>query len=95
MIGWIILAAIVLLFVVLSLIRLGGRAKYDADGFYAYVLVGPAKIQLYPAKPRDEEKPKKEKAKKEKQKKEKPKRKYTKKKKTENPRLSKKKNYFF
>ena len=73
MIGWIILAAVVLLFVVISLIRLGGRAKYDADGFYAYVLVGPAKIQLYPAKPRDKENPKKEKPKKEKQKKEKPK----------------------
>lgn len=73
MIGWIILAAVVLLFAALSLIRLGGRAKYDSDGFYAYVLVGPAKIQLYPAKPRDEQKPKKEKPRKKNQKREKPK----------------------
>ena len=73
MIGWIILAAIVLLIFVISLIRLGGRAKYDGNGFYAYVLAGPVKIQLYPAKPRDEEKQKKKKPKKEKTKKEKPK----------------------
>ena len=66
MIGWIILAVIVVLAVVISLIRLGGRAKYDAEGFYACVLVGPAKVQLYPAKPKDKQRPKKEKPKKEK-----------------------------
>lgn len=64
MIGWIILAVIVLLLVVISLIRLGGRAKYDADGFRAYVLVGPVKVQLYPAKPKDEKKAKPQKEKK-------------------------------
>lgn len=66
MIGWIILAVILVLIIVISLIRLGGRAKYDAEGFYAYVLVGPAKVQLYPVKPKDKQKPKKEKQKKEK-----------------------------
>ncbi len=69
MIGWIVLAAVLLLFVLISLIRLGGRAKYDADGFYAYVLAGPAKIQLFPAKPKDKQIPKKQKPKKEKPKK--------------------------
>ena len=63
MIGWIILGVILLLIVAVSLIRLGGRAKYDENGFFAYVLVGPAKVQLYPAKPDSEQKPKKKKAK--------------------------------
>ena len=61
MIGWIILGVILLLIVVVSLFRLGGRVKYDENGFFAYVLVGPAKVQLYPAKPDSEQKPKKKK----------------------------------
>ena len=70
MIGWIILGIVLLLIVVISLIRLGGRAKYDENGFFAYVLVGPVKVQLYPAKSESEQKPKKKKTK---QKAEKPK----------------------
>lgn len=50
MIGWIILAVILLLLFVLSLIRLGGRAKYGPEGFSAYVLAGPVRIQLIPSK---------------------------------------------
>lgn len=69
MIGWIVLGVVVLLIVVVALIRLGGRATYDENGFFAYVLVGPAKVQLYPAKPDSE---KKEKKKKDKPKAEKP-----------------------
>lgn len=69
MTGWIILIVVLAVLFLVSLIRLGGRAKYSPDGFYAYVLAGPMKIQLFPPKPKDETKtakPKKEKKKKEK-----------------------------
>lgn len=69
MTGWIILIAILLVLYLISRIRLGGRAKYGPDGFYAYVLAGPLKIQLFPMKPKDKtktEKPKKGKKPKEK-----------------------------
>lgn len=69
MTGWIILIAILAVLILISLIRLGGRAKYSPDGFFAYVLVGSVKIQLFPMKPKD--KPKKAKAPKDKQTKEK------------------------
>lgn len=49
----------------ISLIRLGGRVKYGEAGLFVWVLAGPFKIQLLPAKPK-EKKPKKEKKKKEK-----------------------------
>lgn len=57
MTGWIILAAVVLLLAALSLVRLGGRAVYGPEGFSAFVLAGPVKIRLYPAKPKDRQKP--------------------------------------
>lgn len=71
MTGWIILIAILAILVILSLIRLGGRALYGPDGFTAYVIVGPGKIQLFPLaakeetqekKPKKEKKPKQKKA---------------------------------
>ncbi len=60
MIGWIIAVAALLVLCLLSLIRLGGRAYYGADGFEAYVLIGPAKVKLFPADP-DRKRPAKEK----------------------------------
>ena len=48
----------------LSLIRLGGRVKYGAEGLFAWVLAGPLKLQVLPAKPK-KKKPKKEKKQKE------------------------------
>jgi len=60
MTGWIILAVVVLLIVVISLIRLGGRVKYGPEGFFAYIMAGPFRIQLFPS----ERKKKTEKAKK-------------------------------
>lgn len=48
----------------LSLIRLGGRVRYGAEGLFVWVLAGPLKLQILPAKPK-EKKPKKEKKKKE------------------------------
>lgn len=48
----------------ISLIRLGGRVKYGAEGLFVWVLAGPFKLQVLPAKP-NKKKPKKEKKKKE------------------------------
>ena len=54
MTGWIILIAILGLLFLASLIRLGGRAKYGPEGFFAYVLAGPVRIQLFPSKTKEE-----------------------------------------
>ena len=62
---WIVLLVILLVFWLISLIRVGGRVRYGEAGLFVFVLAGPLKIQLVPAKP------KKGKAKKEKSKKEK------------------------
>ena len=64
MTGWIILIIVLVVLVLVSLIRLGGRAKYGSEGFFAYILIGPMKIQLFPLKSKkktDQAKPKKEK----------------------------------
>lgn len=70
MTGWIILIVILAVLFLISLIRLGGRAKYGPEGFSAVLMAGPVRIQLFPPKPKDESKPAK--PKKEKKKKEKP-----------------------
>lgn len=57
MTGWIILIVILAVLFLLSQIRLGGRAKYDPEGFSAVLIAGPARIQLFPPKPKDESKP--------------------------------------
>ena len=65
----IVILIVLAVFFLIGAIRLGGRLKYGAEGFYVYILAGPAKIQLIPAgekkpqkaKPRKEKKPKKEK----------------------------------
>ena len=65
------LLIILLVFWLISLIRVGGRVRYGEAGLFAFVLAGPLKIQLFPAKPREEEPEKKKKPKKEKKPKEK------------------------
>ena len=66
-----VLLIVLLVFWLISLIRVGGRVRYGEAGLFAFALAGPMKIQLMPAKPK-EEKPKKErKPKKEKKPKEK------------------------
>lgn len=60
-----VLLVILVVLWLISLIRIGGRVKYGAEGLFVWVLAGPLKIQLLPAKPK-EKKPKKEKQKKEK-----------------------------
>ncbi|MFG6353597.1 MAG: DUF2953 domain-containing protein [Oscillospiraceae bacterium] len=48
----------------ISLVRIGGRVRYGEEGLFAWVLAGPLKIQLLPAKAK-EKKPNKGKKKKE------------------------------
>lgn len=48
----------------ISLIRVGARVRYGAEGLFLWVLAGPVKLRLLPAKPKAK-KPKKEKKKKE------------------------------
>ena len=65
-----VLVIILLVFWLISLIRVGGQVCYGDAGLFAFVLVGPLKIQLLPTGPK-EEKPKKKTPKKEKKPKEK------------------------
>ena len=67
----IVLLSILLFFWLISLIRVGGRVRYGEAGLFAFVLVGPLKIQLLHAKPKEEKPKKKKKPKKEKKPKEK------------------------
>ena len=62
MTGWIILIIILIVLFLISLIRLGGRAKYGSDGFFAYVIAGPVRIQLFPVKEKNRERPQKQEA---------------------------------
>ena len=57
---WKVLLVIVLVFWLISLIRVGARVRYGEAGLFVFVLAGPVKFQLLPAKPK-EKKPKKEK----------------------------------
>ncbi len=61
MTGWIVLACVLLVLFLISRIRLGGKAEYSAEGFLAWVKVGPALVQVFPAaEKKSKEKPKKE-----------------------------------
>ncbi len=54
--GWLITAGILLL---IGILPVGIRGRYDADGPFAWLLIGPAAIRLYPQKAKKkEEKPK-------------------------------------
>lgn len=57
MTGWIILIVILALLFLISLIRLGGRATFGPDGFGVVIMLGPARIKLVPAKPKNDKKP--------------------------------------
>lgn len=68
-----VLLIVLLIFWLISLIRVGGRVRYGAAGLFAFVLAGPVKLQLLPGKPKEEQPKKKKKPKKAKHKMEKPK----------------------
>ena len=67
----IVLLVILLVFWLISLIRVGGRVRYGEAGLFVFVLAGPLKLQMVPAKPKEEKAKKKKKPKKEKKPKEK------------------------
>ena len=68
---WKVLLIILLIFWLISLIRVGARVRYGQAGLFVFVLAGPVKIQLLPARPKEEKPKKKKKPKKEKKPKEK------------------------
>ena len=64
MIGWIILAAVLALILLISQIRLGGHAFYGPDGIKAVIIAGVIRIQVFPPvekKAKKEKRPKAEK----------------------------------
>ena len=65
-----VVLVVLLIFWLISLIRIGGRVRYGEAGLFAFVLAGPLKIQLWPSKPKEEKPKKKKKPKKEKKPKE-------------------------
>ena len=84
MIGWIILAVLLLLVLLAFVVRLGVLVGYDDSGFRVKVRVGPQYIQTFPVartpkkeakkKAKQEKKAEKKKAKKEKKKRRRPRR---------------------
>ena len=65
-----ILAVVVLVLLLIGQVRVGGRAEFNAEGFFLWIRLGRLRIRLLPAKPKGEEKPPKpRKPKKEKRKK--------------------------
>ena len=57
--GWLITLLVLLL---LAVLPLGGKFRYNSDGFWAYLVIGPLRVLLYPGqrkKEKNEKKPKK------------------------------------
>ena len=61
-----VLLVILVIFWLISLIRVGGRVRWGEAGLFAFVLAGPLKIRLFPGRPEEEKPKKKKKPKKEK-----------------------------
>ena len=63
-----VLLVILVVLWLISLIRIGGRVKYGAEGLFVFLLLGPVKLCLFPAKeePEGDWRPKKKKPKKKK-----------------------------
>ena len=61
-----ILAVIVLVLLLIGQVRVGGRAEFNANGFFLWVRLGKLRIKILPMKPKEEkpQKPKKPKKKK-------------------------------
>ena len=60
-----VLLVILVVLWLISLIRIGGRVKYGAEGLFVFLLLGPVKLRLFPAKkePEGDWQPKKKKPK--------------------------------
>ena len=65
---WKVLLIILLVLGLISLIRIGGRVSYGESGVFVFLLLGPVKLQLFPAakEPEGNWKPREKKAKKKK-----------------------------
>lgn len=65
---WKVLLIILLVLWLISLIRIGGRVSYGESGVFVFLLLGPVKLQLFPAakEPEGNWKPREKKAKKKK-----------------------------
>ena len=61
-----ILAVVALVLLLIGQVRVGGRAEFNAGGFFLWVRLGKFRIKVLPMKPKGEEKPKKPKKPKEK-----------------------------
>ena len=59
-----VLAAIALVLFLIGQVRVGGRAEFNAQGFFMWVRLGRFRIKILPVKPRLEKKPKERKKKK-------------------------------
>lgn len=65
-----ILAAVVLVLFLIGQVRVGGRAAFNADGFFLWIRLGRFSIKILPMTPKEEKPPKPQKPKKPKKKKE-------------------------
>lgn len=65
MTGWFVLGGILLLFFLVSRLRVGGFAEYSESGLLAKLKIGPVYITLYPGKPKPEKEKKAKREKKE------------------------------
>lgn len=59
-----ILAVVVLLLILAGQVRVGGRAEFNAEGFFLWIRLGRFHIKLFPLKPKEEKPPKPKKPKK-------------------------------
>ena len=61
-----ILAVVILVLLLIGQVRVGGRAEFNADGFFLWIRLGKFNIKILPVKPREEKEPQKPKKPKEK-----------------------------
>ena len=54
-----ILAVILLVLLLLGQVRVGGRAEFNAEGFFLWIRLGRLQIKLLPGKPKEDKPPKK------------------------------------
>lgn len=62
-----ILAVVVLVLLLIGQVRVGGRAEFNADGFFLWIRLGRFKIKILPMAPKEERPPKPQKPKKKKE----------------------------
>lgn len=61
MTGWIVLGCVLLALFLLSRVRLGGRAEYSEEGFFAWVRIGAFYLRIFPPEEKKKKQPKEKK----------------------------------